>query len=97
MKIIIDNGNSIQVFHDSSDVAVLPRSMLVRTFSEDGSLIKEFKLIDKKITLDDDLDNDKTEIVVTLHVNWIKHNFLKSVFLRTLFGILTRIEKKKSQ
>ena len=69
LKIIIDTGNSIQVFHDSSDVSVLPKSMLVRTFGEDGSLIKEFKLLDKKITLDDDLDNDKTEIVVTLHVN----------------------------
>jgi len=68
MKIIIKNGESIEVYRDASDVSVLPKSKLVRTFNEDGSLIEEFKLIDKKITLDDDLDNDKTEIVVTLHV-----------------------------
>jgi len=68
MKIIIKNGESIEVYRDASDVSVLPKSKLVRTFNEDGSLIEEFKLIDKKITLDDELDNDKTEIVVTLHV-----------------------------
>jgi len=59
----------IKVFHDASDVSVLPKSKLVRTFNDDGSLIEEFKLVDKKITLDDDLNNDQTEIVVTLHVN----------------------------
>ncbi len=69
MKIIINNGESIKIYHDASDVSVLPKSKLVRTFSEDGSLIEEFKLVDKKITLDDDLDNDQTEIVVTLHVD----------------------------
>ena len=68
MKIIIKNGESIKVYHDASDVSVLPKSKLVRTFNEDGSLIEEFKLIDKKITLDDDLDNDETEIIVTLNV-----------------------------
>lgn len=68
LKIIIDNGNSIIVYHDSSDVSVLPKSKLVRTFDEDGSLIKEYNLLDKKIALDDDLDKDQTEIVVTLHV-----------------------------
>jgi len=56
------------VYHDSSDVSVLPKSKLVRTFNDDGSLIDEFKLLDKKITLEDDLDNDKTEIIVTLNV-----------------------------
>ena len=68
MKIIINNGETIKVFHDASDVSVLPKSKLVRTFNEDGSLIEEFKLVDKKITFDDDLDKDQTEIVVTLHV-----------------------------
>lgn len=56
------------MYHDSSDVSVLPKSKLVRTFNEDGSLIEEFKLLDKKIVLDDDFDNDQTEIVVTLNV-----------------------------
>ena len=68
LKIILEKGDSIKVYHDSSDVSVLPKSKLVRTFNDDGSLIEEFKLLDKKIALDDDLDNDQTEIVVTLHV-----------------------------
>ncbi len=68
MKIIIKNGESVETYRDASDVSVLPKSNLVKTFSEDGSLIEEYKLVDKKITLDDDLDNDQTEIVVTLIV-----------------------------
>jgi len=68
LKIIIKNGESIKVYHDSSDVHVLPKSQLVRTFYEDGSLDEEFQLVEKKIILDDDLDNDQTEIVVTLYV-----------------------------
>ena len=68
LKIIIERGDSIKVYHDSSDVSVLPKSKLVRTFNEDGSMIEEFKLLDKKITLDEDLVKDQTEIVVTLHV-----------------------------
>ena len=68
MKIIIKNGESVEIYRDASDVSVLPKSKLVRTFSEDGSLIEEYKLLDKKITLDDNMDNDQTEIVVTLVV-----------------------------
>ena len=58
----------MEVYRDASDVSVLPKSKLVRTFSEDGSLTEEYKLLDKKITLDDDMDGDQTEIVVTLLV-----------------------------
>ena len=68
LKIIIKNGESVKVYRDASDVSVLPKSKLVRTFTEDGSLIEEFKLLEKKIALDDDLDKDETEIVVTLEV-----------------------------
>jgi hypothetical protein len=68
LKIIIKNGDSVEIYRDASDVSVLPKSKLVRTFSEDGSLIEEYKLVDKKITLDDNMDNDQTEIVVTLVV-----------------------------
>jgi len=68
LKIIIKNGESITLYHDSSDVSVLPKSKLVRTFNEDGSLIEEFRLLDKQIALNDDFDNDQTEIVVTLNV-----------------------------
>ncbi len=68
LKIIIKNDESIKIYHDASDVSVLPKSKLVRTFTDDGSLIEEFKLLDKKITFDDNMDNDETEIIVTLDV-----------------------------
>ena len=68
MKIIIKNGEIIETYHNAGDVVVLPKSKLVRRFSEYGSLIEEYRLVDKKITLDDDLENDQTEIVVTLLV-----------------------------
>ena len=68
MKIIIKNKESIETYHNAGDVVVLPKSKLVRRFNEYGSLIEEYNLVDKKITLDDDLENDQTEIVVTLLV-----------------------------
>ncbi len=68
LKIIIKNDESIKIYHDASDVSVLPESKLVRTFTDDGSLIEEFKLLDKKIAFDDNMDNDETEIIVTLDV-----------------------------
>ena len=68
MKIIIKNKESIETYHNAGDVVVLPKSKLVRRFNEYGSLIEEYRLVDKKITLDDDLENDQTEIVVTLLV-----------------------------
>ena len=68
LKIIIKNGESVETYHYAGDVVVLPKSKLVRRFSEYGSLIEEYKLVDKKITLEDDLENDQTEIVVTLLV-----------------------------
>ena len=68
MKIIIKNNESLETYHNAGDVVVLPKSKLVRRFNEYGSLIEEYRLVDKKITLDDDLENDQTEIVVTLLV-----------------------------
>ena len=68
MKIIIKNGESVETYHNAGDVVVLPKSKLVRRFNEYGSLIEEYSLVNKKITLDDDLENDQTEIVVTLLV-----------------------------
>ena len=68
MKIIIKNRESVETYHNAGDVVVLPKSKLVRRFNEYGSLIEEYSLVDKKITLDDDLENDQTEIVVTLLV-----------------------------
>ena len=68
MKIIIKKGESVETYHNAGDVVVLPKSKLVRRFNEYGSLIEEYRLVDNKITLDDDLENDQTEIVVTLLV-----------------------------
>ena len=68
MKIIIKNGESVETYHNAGDVVVLPKSKLVRRFNEYGSLIEEYILVEKKITLEDDLENDQTEIVVTLLV-----------------------------
>jgi len=68
MKIIIKNGESVETYHNAGDVVVLPKSKLVRRFDEYGTLIEEYKLVDKKITLEDDLENDQTEIVVTILV-----------------------------
>ena len=68
MKIIIKNGESVETYHNAGDVVVLPKSKLVRRFDEYGTLIEEYRLVDKKITLEDDLENDQTEIVVTLLV-----------------------------
>ena len=68
MKILIKNGETIETFHNAGDVVVLPKSKLVRRFDEYGTLIEEYRLVDKKITLEDDLENDQTEIVVTLVV-----------------------------
>jgi len=68
MKIIIKNGESVETYHNAGDVVVLPKSKLVRRFDEYGTLIEEYRLVDKKITLEDDLENDQTEIVVTILV-----------------------------
>ena len=68
MKIIIKTDKPIRLYHHPRDVYVLPKSKLVRTFNEDGSLLEEFKLLDKKIECAEDFDNDHTEIIVTLHV-----------------------------
>jgi len=68
MKIIIKKGESVETYHNAGDVVVLPKSKLVRRFNEYGSLIEEYILVEKKITLEDDLENDQTEIVVTLLV-----------------------------
>ena len=64
MKIIIKNGESVETYHNAGDVVVLPKSKLVRRFSEYGSLIEEYKLVDKKITLDEDYGQDQTRFTL---------------------------------
>lgn len=68
LKIIIKTDEPIRLYHHPREVCVLPKSKLVRTYNEEGSLLEEFKLIHKKIEYIEDFDNDQTEIVVTLHV-----------------------------
>ncbi len=68
MKIIITTDTPIRLYHHPRDVSVLPKSKLVRTFNADGSLLEEFKLLDKEITYSEDFDNDQTEIIVSLYV-----------------------------
>jgi hypothetical protein len=68
LKIIIKNEEPIRLYHHPRDVSILPKSKLVRTFNADGSLLEEFKFLDKEIVFDEDLDKDQTEIIVTLHV-----------------------------
>jgi hypothetical protein len=68
LKIIIKDEEPIRLYHHPREVTVLPKSMLVRTFNADGSLLEEFNLVDKEIGFSEDFDNNQSEIVVTLHV-----------------------------
>ena len=68
LKIIIKTDEPIRLYHHPREVCVLPKSKLVRTYNEDGSLLEEFNLLNKEIKYVEDFENDHTEIVVTLHV-----------------------------
>lgn len=68
MKIIIKTDEPIRLYHHPIEVCVLPKSKLVKTYNEDGSLLEEFNLLDKEVEYVEDFENDHTEIVVTLHV-----------------------------
>jgi len=68
LKIIIRDEEPIRLYHHPREVSVLPKSKLVRTFNEDGSLLEEFALVDKEVGFSEDFDNNQSEIIVTLHV-----------------------------
>ena len=68
MKIIIKEEDPIRLYHHPREVSVMPKSKLVRTFNEDGSLLEEFNLINKEVGFSEDFDNNQSEIIVTLHV-----------------------------
>ena len=68
MKIIIKEEEPIRLYHHPREVSVLPKSKKVRTFNENGSLLEEFTLVDKEVGFSEDLDNNQSEIVVTLIV-----------------------------
>ena len=68
LKIVIKNDEPIRLYHHPREVSVLPKSKLVKTFNEDGSLLETFKLIEKETSWCEDFDSDQSEILVTLHV-----------------------------
>jgi hypothetical protein len=68
LKITIRDEEPIRLYHHPREVSVLPKSKLVRTFNENGSLPEEFALIDKEVRFGEDFDNNQSEIIVTLHV-----------------------------
>ena len=68
LKIIIKNSNPIRLYHHPREVSIHPKSKTVKTFNADGSLLETFKLVDKETSWNEDLENDQTEIIVTLHV-----------------------------
>jgi len=68
MKILIDNGSPIRVYHHPRDVVVHPEANTVEIFNADGSLLESYDLIKKEMDWSDDDDLDTSEIIVTLNV-----------------------------
>ena len=68
MKILINNGNPIRVYHHPRDVVVHPKTNTVEIFNENGSILESHKLIRKEVDWSDDEDLNTSEIIVTLHV-----------------------------
>ena len=68
MKILIDNGNPIRVYHHPREVVVHPKTNTVEIFNEDGSILESYDLVKKDVVWSDNEDLNTSEIVVTLHV-----------------------------
>jgi hypothetical protein len=68
MKILIDNGNPIRVYHHPREVIVHPKTNLVEIFNEDGSVLESYELVKKDVRWTDDESLDSSEIIVTLNV-----------------------------
>ena len=68
MKIVIKNGDPIRVYHHPREVTVHPKSETVSTFTSDGALLEEFKLVDKDLSWCENPGSDQSEILVTLTV-----------------------------
>ena len=68
MKILIDNGNPIRVYHHPREVIVHPKANVVEIFNADGSLLESYELIKKDVRWTDDDVLDTSEIIVTLNV-----------------------------
>jgi hypothetical protein len=68
MKILINNGNPIRVYHHPREVVVHPKTNIVEIFNENGSILESHDLVKKEVAWSDNEDLNTSEIVVTLHV-----------------------------
>ena len=68
MKILIDNGNPIRLYHHPREVIVHPKTNIVEILNADGSLLESYELVKKDITWIDDEALDTSEIIVILNV-----------------------------
>ena len=68
MKIIINNGNPIRLYHHPMEVVVHPRTNVVEIFNTDGSFLESYELVKKEVKWTDDQTHDTSEIIVTLNV-----------------------------
>lgn len=68
MKILIDNGSPIRLYHHPREVIVHPKTNVVEIFNADGSLLESYELLKKDVKWTDDEILDTSEIIVTLNV-----------------------------
>ena len=68
MKILIDNGSPIRIYHHPREVVVHPKTNIVEIFNEDGSVLESYDLVKKELGWKENVDLDISEIIVTLHV-----------------------------
>ncbi|MDH3394875.1 MAG: hypothetical protein OEL52_01825 [Nitrosopumilus sp.] len=68
MKILIDNGNPIRLYHHPREVIVHPKTNVVEILNADGSLLESYELVKKDVKWTDDETLDTSEIIVTLNV-----------------------------
>jgi hypothetical protein len=68
MKILIDNGSPIRIYHHPREVVVHPKTNIVEIFNEDGSVLESYDLIKKELGWKENEDLDTSEIIVSLHV-----------------------------
>ena len=68
MKILINNGHPIRVYHHPREVVVHPKTNVVEVFNENGSILESHDLVKKEVEWSDNEDLNTSEIIVTLHV-----------------------------
>jgi len=68
MKILIDDGNPIRLYHHPREVIVHPKTNVVEILNADGSLLESYELVKKDVKWTDDETLDTSEIIVTLNV-----------------------------